>query len=152
MPLLKNYDNPCEWLLDLLLWIEFNSTAVVVLLCLFSAIAYAERPPWTEMSNFVQGDRLYIVGLSSENRLLEDGREKALQNALRELNNSIQSEFDGELITQRTYQELNNGSWTVWRLMYVETSEIKQKRFSKHTEVLSEAGKNTYFYTSPFFR
>src|SRR5690348_9302323 len=78
------------------------------------------RPFWTEKSSYVEADDLYVVGVASNVRTMEEGRLKAFEHGKIELMNFAQVtdlEAQGLLIeTQMTYEEQNpEGSIIIFR-------------------------------------
>ncbi|WP_447973814.1 hypothetical protein [Nitrospira sp. Kam-Ns4a] len=74
------------WLFLLLLGVLFASlpSASPVL------AASASRPFWTEKSSFIEGDDLFVVGVASHVRTMEEGRQKAFEHGKLELMNFAQ--------------------------------------------------------------
>jgi hypothetical protein len=105
--------------------------SLTVLLGLFSvsAVYPASRPFWTEKSSFIEGDELFVVGVASKARTVEQGRRQAFEQGKVELMNFAQItnlEAQGLVIeTQMTYEEPNtDGTVTVYRLLRVPASKL----------------------------
>lgn len=87
------------------------------------------RPFWTEKSSFIEGDELFVVGVASKARTVEEGRRKAFEQGKVELMNFAQItslESHGLVIeTQMTFEEPNaDGTVTVYRLLRVPASKL----------------------------
>ena len=101
-----------------------GTVAFLLCLCLASSVEATResRPFWTEKSAFVEGDELFVVGVASRARSMEEGRKLAFENGKIELMNFAQItnlEAQGLVIeTQMTYEEANtDGTVTVFRLL-----------------------------------
>jgi len=91
--------------------------------------ASASRPFWAEKTSFIEGDELFVVGVASHIRALEEGRQKAFEHGKLELMNFAQVtdlEAHGLIIeTQMTYEEMNSdGTITVFRLLRVPVATL----------------------------
>lgn len=87
------------------------------------------RPFWTEKSSFIEGEELFVVGVASRARTVEEGRRQAFEQGKVELMNFAQItslEAQGLVIeTQMTFEELNaDGTVTVYRLLRVPASKL----------------------------
>ena len=87
------------------------------------------RPFWTEKSSFIEGEELFVVGVASKARTVEDGRRQAFEQGKVELMNFAQItslEAQGLVIeTQMTFEESNaDGTVTVYRLLRVPASKL----------------------------
>lgn len=87
------------------------------------------RPFWTEKSSFIEGDELFVVGVASKARTVEEGRRQAFEQGKVELMNFAQItslEAQGLVIeTQMTFEEPNtDGTVTVYRLLRVPASKL----------------------------
>ncbi len=87
------------------------------------------RPFWTEKSSFIEGEELFVVGVASKARTVEEGRRQAFEQAKIELMNFAQItslEAQGLVIeTQMTFEEPNaDGTVTVYRLLRVPASKL----------------------------
>ena len=87
------------------------------------------RPFWTEKSAFVEGDELYVVGIASNAKTAEDGRQQAFERGKIELMNFAQVttlEAQGlGITTQMTFEESNaDRSVTVYRLLRVPLEKL----------------------------
>ena len=135
---------------------HFSNLTIVLLFAFFSQAAYS-RPFWTEKSSFAEGDRIFFVGVASRKATLEEGREEALRAARYELSNYLQSARTGGLTfnTQMTFDEKNDdGTFTVYRLMWVPKRELSSYRASQktgrvlsnypHTSVVQDPVPNDY--------
>ena len=83
-----------EWILPL----QSGSAKVLALFVLFSILishgfvdaAQNKRPFWTEKFSFVEGEDLFVVGVASNMKSVEEGRLKAFENGTIELMNYAQ--------------------------------------------------------------
>ncbi|MEO7859166.1 MAG: hypothetical protein ABIU05_01780 [Nitrospirales bacterium] len=87
------------------------------------------RPFWTEKSSFIEGEELFVVGVASKARTVEEGRRQAFEQGKVELMNFAQItslEAQGLVIeTQMTFEEPNaDGTVTVYRLLRVPASKL----------------------------
>lgn len=87
------------------------------------------RPFWTEKSSFIEGEELFVVGVASKARTVEEGRRQAFEQGKVELMNFAQItnlEAQGLVIeTQMTFEEPNaDGTVTVYRLLRVPASRL----------------------------
>jgi len=87
------------------------------------------RPFWTEKSSFIEGEELFVVGVASKARTVEEGRRQAFEQGKVELMNFAQItslEAQGLVIeTQMTFEEPNaDGTMTVYRLLRVPASKL----------------------------
>jgi hypothetical protein len=87
------------------------------------------RPFWTEKSAFIEGSDLFVVGVASHARSVEEGRKQAFEHGKTELMNYAQVtslEAYGLVIeTQMTYEEQNtDGTVTVFRLLRVPADKL----------------------------
>lgn len=87
------------------------------------------RPFWTEKSSFIEGEELFVVGVASKARTVEEGRRQAFEQGKVELMNFAQItslEAQGLVIeTQMTFEETNaDGTVTVYRLLRVPASKL----------------------------
>lgn len=87
------------------------------------------RPFWTEKSSFIEGEELFVVGVASKVRTVEEGRRQAFEQGKVELMNFAQItslEAQGLVIeTQMTFEEPNaDGTVTVYRLLRVPASKL----------------------------
>lgn len=113
------------WLLLLLLGVLFAGLASASPVL----AASASRPFWAEKTSFIEGDELFVVGVASHIRTLEEGRQKAFEHGKLELMNFAQVtdlEARGLTIeTQMTYEESNpDGTVTVFRLLRVPAAKL----------------------------
>lgn len=107
-------------------------TLIVIAGFLIAPPAYSakdSRPFWAEKSAFIEGDDLFVVGVASRVRSLEEGRRQAFENGKVELMNYAQVtnlEAQGLVIeTQMTHEEANtDGTVTVYRLLRVLASKL----------------------------
>ena len=105
------------------------SLMVVLGLYSVSAVYSASRPFWTEKSSFIEGDELFVVGVASKARTVEEGRRQAFEQGKVELMNFAQItslEAQGLVIeTQMTFEEPNaDGTVTVYRLLRVPAPKL----------------------------
>lgn len=99
-----------------------------------TASAGNNRPFWTEKSSYLEGKRLFAVGIASNVATIEEGRKIAFQNGKQEISNFLQITDLEELIieTQMTFEEINpDKSYTVFRLLKVESQEITKLKENK---------------------
>ncbi|WP_447973688.1 hypothetical protein [Nitrospira sp. Kam-Ns4a] len=87
------------------------------------------HPFWTEKSSFLEGDDLFVVGVASNVRTVEEGRQLAFERGKTELMNYAQvSSLDAQgllIETQMTYEEPNpDGTLTVFRLLRVPVAKL----------------------------
>jgi hypothetical protein len=121
----SNSRSPSAWLLLLPLPVLLASLASASQVL----AASASRPFWTEKTSFIEGDELFVVGVASHMRTMEEGRQKAFQHGKLELMNFAQVtdlEARGLTIeTQMTYEETNpDGTVTVFRLLRVPVAKL----------------------------
>lgn len=91
------------------------------------------KPFWTEKSSFVEGDRVFFVGVATNQKSIEVGRKSALESAKTELSNYLQIASTKGLTfqTQMTHEEkIVSGGFDVYRLMYVEQEEMAKFKAS----------------------
>ena len=105
------------------------SLMVILGLSSVSPVYSASRPFWTEKSSFIEGDELFVVGVASKARTVEEGRRQAFEQGKVELMNFAQItslEAQGLVIeTQMTFEEPNaDGTVTVYRLLRVPASKL----------------------------
>ena len=88
------------------------------------------RPFWTKQSSFVEGDDLFVVGMSPPAATVEEGRKQAFENAKVQLTNFAQVtdvEAKGLVIdTQMTFEEPPNplGLIRVYQLLRVPAKKL----------------------------
>jgi hypothetical protein len=90
---------------------------------------HENQPFWTEKSAFVEGDDLFVVGVATKARSVEEGRKQAFEQGKIELMNYAQVtslEAQGLVIeTQMTYEEPSpDGTVTVYRLLRVPAAKL----------------------------
>ena len=108
--------------------IGFALTAIL----LSASLAWAAkdaRPFWTEKSSFIEGEELFVVGVASKARTVEEGRLQAFEQGKVELMNFAQiTSLEGQglvIETQMTFEEPNvDGTVTVYRLLRVPASKL----------------------------
>lgn len=107
--------------------------SLLVILSLYSTspvyAAKDSRPFWAEKSAFIEGDDLFVVGVASRARTVEEGRRQAFEQGKTELMNYAQVtnlEAQGLVVeTQMTYEEPNpDGTITIYRLLRVPASKL----------------------------
>lgn len=121
-----------EWACPLHVATKSSIVLLVVLTMSIALDAYAgrgERPFWTEKSSFVEWEDLFVVGVASRAKTVEEGRKEAFENGRQELMNFAQVtnlEARGLVIeTQMTYEEPNaDGTVTVYRLLRVPADKL----------------------------
>lgn len=99
----------------------------------FSSLSFSatndNRPFWTEKSSFIEGEVLYAVGVASNVRTVEIGRESAFAKGKSEIMNYAQiANLDGAGIlieTQMTYEEKNrDGTYNIYRLIKTDLEKL----------------------------
>ena len=108
------------------------SIALMVFIVFYHTAVKAEnpnRPFWTEKSTFVEGENLFVIGVASNAKTVEDGRLKAFEHGKIELMNYAQItdlEAQGLVIeTQMTYEEPHkDGTVSVFRLLRVPADKL----------------------------
>lgn len=108
-----------------------------------AAAAQTTRPFWTEKSSFIEGGDLFVVGVASHVRSVEEGRQKAFEHGKVELMNFAQVtdlEAQGLVVeTQMTYEESNSdGTVTVFRLLRVPMTKLVAIQDRLRTRNLSQ--------------
>ena len=94
------------------------------------------QPFWTEKSSYLEGEYLYTVGLATNAKTKEIGRELAFEHGKQEISNFVQLiNLTGiEILTQMTYEKENDvGTYNVYRLLRVEypqLMELKEKQLN----------------------
>jgi len=104
-------------------------TALTLLIPSLLLAARENRPFWTEKSAFVEGEDLFVVGVASKARSVEEGRRQAFEQGKVELMNYAQItslEAQGLVVeTRMTFEEPNaDGTVTVYRLLRVPASKL----------------------------
>lgn len=103
------------------------------------SLAETNRPFWTEKSMYSEGSRTYFVGVATAKKNVEQARNEALKNARNELMNHLQVSDVKDITfhTQMTFEEkMPTGEITIFRLMYVEASDIEMLRENKSKDLL----------------
>ena len=114
------------------LWIMAYSLVLLAITLLPASALHAgreSRPFWTEKSAFLEGDDLFVVGVATKARSVEEGRKQAFEQGKIELMNYAQItslEAQGLVIeTQMTYEEPNpEGTVTIYRLLRVPAAKL----------------------------
>lgn len=114
-----------------------------VFLSVSVSFARDSRPFWTEKSAFVEGDELFVVGIATKARTVEEGRQLAFEHGKIELMNYIQVtslEAQGLAIeTQMTFEEPNmDGSVTIYRLLRVPLDKLRATQDKVRTQTHSQ--------------
>lgn len=121
---------------------------VTVLIFVLSMIAATSgfaakdgRPFWTEKSSFIEGDDLFVVGVASNSKTVEEARKQAFENGKLELMNFAQVtslEARGLVIeTQMTFEEPQpNGTVTVYRLLRVPIEKLRTIQDNLRTQTV----------------
>jgi DNA repair exonuclease SbcCD ATPase subunit len=111
-----------------------------------SSAEVSKRPFWTEKSSFIEGEDLFVVGIASNSKTVEEGRKQAFENGKVELMNFAQVtnvEAKGLVIeTQMTFEDPHpNGTVTVYRLLRVSAARLVsiQGRLQEQTRVQEQA-------------
>lgn len=99
------------------------------------------RPFWTEKSSFIEGDELFVVGVASNSKTIEEARKQAFENGKLELMNFAQVtslEARGLVIeTQMTFEEPQaNGTVTVYRLLRVPIEKLRAIQDNLRTQTV----------------
>lgn len=110
-----------------------QATIILTTFTMFGPPAYAAqngRPFWTEKSAFIEGDDLFVVGVASNSKSVEEGRKQAFENGKLELMNFAQVtnlEARGLVIETRvTFEEPHSdGTFTIFRLLTVPTDKLR---------------------------
>jgi len=125
--------------------VGFALTGILLSTSLAWAVKDA-RPFWTEKSSFIEGEELFVVGVASKARTVEEGRRQAFEQGKVELMNFAQItslEAQGLVIeTQMTFEEPNaDGTVTVYRLLRVPASKLVgiQGRLKAQSQVQEQA-------------
>lgn len=115
-------------------------------LILLPLLVQAESLPfWTEKASYVEGDRLYAVGVSGVHKTQAAAREEAFEKAKVELQKHLQIQDLSalEINTQMNYdQEVTSGKRT-YRLLWVSQKKAlvaKKLQKKKHIKQRSEVG------------
>lgn len=122
---MKEYSfNPKKLFLSLILISELLFSP---LLCL--SATQDNHPFWTEKSSFIEGNTLYAVGVASNVKTVETGRESAFVKAKAEIMNYAQiANLEGAGIiieTQMTYEEKNkDGTYNIYRLIKTDLDKL----------------------------
>lgn len=103
--------------------------AIILLPASALPAGHENQPFWTEKSAFVEGDDLFVVGVATKARSVEEGRKQAFEQGKIELMNYAQVtslEAQGLVIeTQMTYEEPSpDGTVTVYRLLRVPAAKL----------------------------
>ncbi len=99
------------------------------------------RPFWTEKSSFIEGDDLFVVGVASNSKTVEEARKQAFENGKLELMNFAQVtslEARGLVVeTQMTFEEPQpNGTVTVYRLLRVPIEKLRAIQDNLRTQTV----------------
>jgi hypothetical protein len=120
-------------------------TVLIFVLCMIAATsgfaAKDGRPFWTEKSSFIEGDDLFVVGVASNSKTVEEARKQAFENGKLELMNFAQVtslEARGLVVeTQMTFEEPQaNGTVTVYRLLRVPIEKLRAIQDSLRTQTV----------------
>ena len=108
------------------------------------------RPFWAEKSAYIEGEDLFVVGVASKAKSLEEGRQQAFERGKIELMNFAQVatlEAQGLVIeTQMTYEEVNpDETFTVFRLLRVPSRKLGaiQERLRAQSRIQEQALEKT---------
>jgi hypothetical protein len=94
------------------------------------------QPFWTEKSSYLEGEYLYTVGLATNAKTKEIGRELAFEHGKQEISNFVQLiNLTGiEILTQMTYEKEDEvGTYNVYRLLrvdYPQLMELKEQQLN----------------------
>jgi|CXWL01.1.fsa_nt_gi FtsZ-interacting cell division protein YlmF len=113
----------------IMLWLVFLGMGLSLATAPWVGAMRDSRPFWAEKSAFIEGEELFVVGVASKARSVEEGRRQAFEQGKIELMNYAQVtslEAHGLVIeTQMTYEEENaDGSVTVFRLLRVPARKL----------------------------
>jgi hypothetical protein len=124
--------------------VQFNVFMFFVLCMIAATSGFAAkdgRPFWTEKSSFIEGDELFVVGVASNSKTVEEARKQAFENGMLELMNFAQVtslEARGLVIeTQMTFEEPQaNGTVTVYRLLRVPIEKLRAIQDNLRTQTV----------------
>ena len=113
-----------------------RSIYILMLSILLSTGAFAKEdlPFWTEKSTYLEGDKLYAVGISEPNPDQAKARVEAQDRAITEVQNYFQlTDIKALTIETQMIHEVQEGpNWKVYRLVYV---DHKSAMGLKHKQV-----------------
>jgi hypothetical protein len=99
------------------------------------------RPFWTEKSSYIEGVVLYAVGVATQAKTQEEGRQGAYENGKKEVSNFAQvTDLSGlNIETQMTFEETNpDGTRNVFRLLKVDMQELTRWKTSLLAKATTE--------------
>lgn len=99
------------------------------------------RPFWTEKSSYVEGEVLYAVGVATQAKTQEEGRQGAYEHGKKEVSNFAQvTDMSGlNIETQMTFEEINpDGTRNVFRLLKVDMQELTRWKTSLLAKATTE--------------
>ena|SRR3990172_1345841 len=131
---------------------KYTLFSCLIIIMFFPPVIFAaenQRPFWTEQSTFIEGDTLYTVGVASNAKTVEEGRELSFSRGRTEIMNYAQiANLDGAGIvieTQMTHEERNlDGTYHVYRLLKTDVIKlVSTKQDIQHSskEKIAELGK-----------
>lgn len=107
----------------------FNPLYNFLSLILISSVFGETAPFWTEKSSFVESGKIYVVGIATGSKTVEEARQAALRNAEAELFGLLHIKSLHGIVfqTQMTHQEQSkDGLWKVYRLMWIPVRMMEQ--------------------------
>ena len=131
---------------------KYTLFSCLIIIMFFPPVIFAaenQRPFWTEQSTFIEGDTLYTVGVASNAKTVEEGRELSFSRGRTEIMNYAQiANLVGAGIvieTQMTHEERNlDGTYHVYRLLKTDVIKlVSTKQDIQHSskEKIAELGK-----------
>ncbi len=116
-------------------------TVILILVAPLISFAKSDLPFWTEKSTYIEGDKIYAVGISEPNSDQAKARVQALERALVEIQNYLQLTdiMPLEVETQVIHEVEQVSKWRVYRLVYVSHNsamELKQIRIDNQTKAI----------------
>ncbi len=107
------------------LWMILCYLAALFSACL--TFAAEPLPFWTEKTTYIEGDRIFAVGISAPHSDVAQSRQEAFDRASLELMNMLQVSDLGKLTinTQRTLEVPGEKGSLVYRLLWVDAEEAR---------------------------
>lgn len=107
------------------------------------AVADTKRPFWTEKSSYMEGDRVYFIGVSTNSPSIEVGRALARKAIEQELSSylGVMNIKGVTLNTQVTFEEKADHHLNVYRLMWVSVDQIqdfRQRLLDAETQIMAD--------------
>lgn len=106
---------------------------LTALVCACAAMGNDRLPFWAEKSTYIEGDRIYAVGISRVQKDVAEARQEAFDRGLLELMNMLQVSDLGKLTlnTQRTVEVPKEEGVQVYRLVWVSAEEANSLKESR---------------------